>query len=435
MNNKSLWTNYLVPACIYLIGLGVAINFSLSVDYTASSDGMREYELYSEFVKTGQWHPIPGITLSSCVIVIYLPAIIQRFLGTDPLLTYTMIHSLMVSFLPVVVYFLARRYVDWKYALISVGLLLAHPYSMMEPKVARLSIALTFFTLMILVMYSDRLRIAYKIPLLAACSAGIVMSHYGTAYASLFIFGVSWLVIMFLYVAKRATFNHKKDFTVALCLLIVATTVWLGIVENTPWRQASGFVENSLKAEQFKKHSQTIVVPKEEPSQVGGNSVSPLNPPSKEMDKKSIIDNSFFDVSSREWAVQAAFGKTLPTANIPQKIEWVFSWLVVLMLTYGMIVAITKKKFNNEYMVIASVSYLTIVLAVALPHISIYYSAVRVYFHALVIVGVCFVVGGLELSKMLKLKPAVVPLIILIPYVLSTSNILHQFFGLSRWGS
>lgn len=425
MNKKLLWVNLLIPIFIYLIGLGVAIGFSLNVDYTATSDSMREYSIYADIVKTGQWKPIPGNTLTSCVIIVYLPAMLQRLIGTDMLLTYKVIHSIMVSFLPVVVYLLAKNYVGWKYACISTGLFLAHPYSMWEPMVARLSVALIFFVLIILITFSTRLRTIYKIPLLAVCSLGIVMSHYGGAYVSLFILGGSWLVIMFLHFIKKATFRHKKDFAIALCSLIVAATFWLGIVENTPWRTATGFVDNSLSPEHFDQNSESIVTDAQ-------NIHNTPNVPNQIEDNPSVV-GEFFNLDNREWAIQAAFGRTLPTANVVQKAEFVFSWLVILTLIWGLVIAVKKKMFSKEYLVIIGVCYFTILVAATLPHVSINYSAFRVYFQALVVIGVYFVVGGAEISKALKLKPVVIPLFVLIPYILCTSNILHQFIGSTRW--
>lgn len=418
-NKKSLWINLLIPIILYLIGLGVAIGFSLNVDYTAISDASREYEIYMNIVKTGDWHPIVGYPLSSCVTILCIPAFIQGLLHSDPLLTYSITHIVMVSFLPVVVYFLAKNYVNWKYSLISVGLLLAHPYSWQEPKMARTGIAVMFFTLLVLVMFSNKLSVKFKIPLLLVCVVGIVTSSYAITYATMFILGVSWLIIGLLYVVKRVRFDHKMALTVALCFMILASAVWLGLVARTPWQYAKSFVENSLKVEQFDHYSQVITT--------DGNIEN--QPSIGDVD----IAKGFLDVSNREWAVQAAFGRTLPSANTPQKIEFVFSWLVVLTLTYGMFVAVKQKMFKPEYLVIACVSYFTILLTIATPYLSIYYSAVRVYFQVLVIIGICFIVGGMDLSKRLKLKSAVIPLFVLIPYALCTSGLMHYFFGISRW--
>ncbi len=419
MNKKLLWINLLIPIILYLIGLGVAIGFSLNVDYTSISDASREYEIYMNIIKTGNWHPMVGYPLSSCVTILCIPAFIQRLLHTDPLLTYKIVHIVMVSFLPIVAYFLAKNYVSWKYSLISVGLLMAHPYSWQEPKVARTSIAVIFFTLLVLVMFSNKLSVKFKIPLLLVCSMGIVTSSYAITYATMFILSVSWLIIMLLYVVKKVKFDHKLALTIALYSMILTSAVWLGLVAKTPWAEAKSFAENSLEIEQFDQHSQVITL---------DDSIE-KQPSSKD----SNVVNGFLDVSNREWAVQAAFGRTLPYANTPQKIEFVFSWMVVLTLTYGMFVAVKRKMFKPEYLVLACVSYLTILLTIVIPYLSIYYSAVRVYFQVLVVIGICFVVGGMDLSKRLKLKSAVIPLFVLIFYSLCTSGILHQFFGISRW--
>lgn len=438
--NKKILVNWLIPITIYSVAFGVAIGFALNVDYTATSDPMREYSVYTKALETGEWEILLDNRLSSCITTIYLPAMVQRLLGIDPLLTYKVIHSVMVSFLPVTVYFLSKRFVKWQYALVSVGLLMAHPYSMWHPMVARMSVALIFFVLMLSVVFFDNMRAVYRIPILALCAIGIVVSHYATTYAILFIMGMSLAIILGLRIFKGIVFRHKVALTTALCFTLIASIAWLGVVVPRAQRQALGFIHNSMTTEQFEKRTEVITVVEGLPEKdANGEIKKEIAPPpkvSKPIKKEpEPIEgiSSFFNVESREVTVQAAFGRTLSTASIPQKIEFVFSWFVILTLSYGVFVTIRKKLLPAEYAVMAGVSYFTILMVIALPYLSIHYSAVRVYFQALTIIGVCFVLGGVELSKMLKLKPLTIPLVVLVPYILCTSNIIHQFFGTTRW--
>jgi len=107
-----------------------------------------------------------------------------------------------------------------------------------------------------------------------------------------------------------------------------------------------------------------------------------------------------------------------------------------------------KTKFEMEYFVFALACAGLLVIVVALPYVSIGYGVQRLYPLAIVILSVCFVLGGMTLSN-LSLKKKALPrkrkegrkgsqvrayliiLLILIPYSMFETSAIGQLFGAS----
>ena len=139
-------------------------------------------------------------------------------------------------------------------------------------------------------------------------------------------------------------------------------------------------------------------------------------------------------MSSREEVVQVAFGKTLPIMNPAQKTEFVFSWLTILIMTYGLFVAVRsmRSKLGESLTALMAVCYCMILAGIALPYLSNNYGIARIYQMALVPLSLCFVIGAVDVARRLRIPGEAVLAVVLIPYFLCTSGLMHSFMGLSR---
>ena len=88
-----------------------------------------------------------------------------------------------------------------------------------------------------------------------------------------------------------------------------------------------------------------------------------------------------------------------------------------------------KNKFEMEYLVMTLACAGLMISMVALPYVSKGYGIERLYTLMLVILSVCFVIGGIVLSKYFKLKPYLIILLILVPYFLFWTGPMYQIFG------
>jgi len=346
--------------------------------------------------------------LSSCLPTTIVPALIQRATGFEPLLVYKWYSIILLPLLPVVVFLLASRFINKRYAF-WVGLFfMAQLYFLHAPTYARVNMALIFFGLALLVIYGyPQGSYKWRVPLLGILAMGITVSHYGTAFASLFIFGavLLWLIGLGLYKKSR---KNIAVVAIVFCFIAVSVGIWHAGVTYIPWVYARSFVVDT--ARDLKVSTEVI----DDPA-VG------VNP-------------SLFDMESREGVVQVAFGKTLPIMNNAQKTEFVFSWLTILMMTYGLFVAVRARRgeLGGRFTTMAVVCYLLILAGIALPYLSTHYGIARIYYTALVPLSLCFVIGAMDVAKRVKLPAEIVMAIVLVPFSLCTTGLLHSFIGLSR---
>jgi len=150
--------------------------------------------------------------------------------------------------------------------------------------------------------------------------------------------------------------------------------------------------------------------------------------------------------------VQAAFGSTLAYSGVAQRLEFVFSWLTILLVSIGLLAALGRfikvmiakpnakhgkpsflpDTFEAEYLMLSAACYLLLVATVILPNVSEGYGSTRVYLQMTTLLSVFFVIGGITVARYLKSRPHWILLAVLIPYLLSTTGVTTQVFGFPR---
>jgi uncharacterized membrane protein len=132
--------------------------------------------------------------------------------------------------------------------------------------------------------------------------------------------------------------------------------------------------------------------------------------------------NSLFVEELRSENVYTMLGEGIGEKAIPQKIEFMLTWLTIGFIAIGVITLIRrykemsfselnfkkpdflKDKFEVEYFIIALTCSGLLVAIVVLPYISSHYGMDRLYTLAITILSVFFVIGGIVLSKNLSLN-------------------------------
>lgn len=168
---------------------------------------------------------------------------------------------------------------------------------------------------------------------------------------------------------------------------------------------------------------------------------------------KAFINWTWFLAEDAEvgQAVEVAFGKTPVYWGVPQRIEFVLSWLTVIFIAIGVLITIVRfktmvttsqaeqnkagfliKKLEAEYLILGTACSIILVAMVILPFVSRYYGEARTHFQMMVPLSLFFVIGGITVAQYLKARPYWVILIVLIPYFLSTSGAMTQVFGFPR---
>ena len=137
--------------------------------------------------------------------------------------------------------------------------------------------------------------------------------------------------------------------------------------------------------------------------------------------------------------------------GIPPRIEVVASWLIILFIAVGVLSTLARykkmisnsgqegnkidflaSKIDAEYFVLALACSAVMVFSVVLPFLSQNYNLMRALFQTMVGLAPFFVIGGITLSRFLKLRPQWVLLIILITYFSCTTSTIYQMFNYPR---
>ncbi len=402
LKRKAFWrSNWVIFLAIYLVGLGITLYYAL-FKQVILSDQMQEYKIYLSVIQTGHWQWVSDSIVNSCLTVTLLPAYMQRFTQIDAELVFKVWPCLLYPLMPAFVYLITRRYTNVRYAVLSSCLVLSSMYFLYYPAMGRVGIALAFLAGMVWGL----LKRNYILSGLFAVA--VVFSHYGTA-------AIAIILVLFVVVYMVARRRFNVDFRIAVSTLVILVSlfyVWHYVIVVESGRYVDNFALYSAD-------SALTAVPdiRQDVSIVPDPTVNSAN---------------FYLLESRDPVVQVAFGKTLSIMNIPQKIEFVLSWLIVIILSLGLVYCVLRRKLTTPHAVIAVVAYSLILSAIVIPYISQAYGAVRTYFTSLVVLAPMFAIGIRDFSARFKLRGEWIGFGILLLYALCTSGVMHLMFGIVK---
>ncbi len=160
--------------------------------------------------------------------------------------------------------------------------------------------------------------------------------------------------------------------------------------------------------------------------------------------------NKLFVGESRGEHTQAMLGENIWQKGIPHKIEFVLTWLTFAFIGIGVITLLIRykemsfpelnfrktdflhKKFEVEYFVVTLICAGLLVVVVSLPYITVGYSLYRAHLLGITILSIFFVIGGIVLSRHLKVRAYLIILLVLIPYFLCVTGAMYDMFGVPR---
>jgi uncharacterized membrane protein len=156
---------------------------------------------------------------------------------------------------------------------------------------------------------------------------------------------------------------------------------------------------------------------------------------------------------SRGETAAAALGSNLGEKGIPQKVEFIFSWLSIALVVVGILAMLVRyltrfksinsrasrlpeylsRDFDDEFLVMSAIGVVILMVAVALPFVFAGYDIQRTYLQMTIILSVFLAVGGMVIARLARIKRTyLLILIVLIPYFLCTTGTIYQAFGSPR---
>lgn len=368
---------------IYLVSLIITLSYAI-FRQQITSDQALEFQVYQSFILNG-WHYISNSLVSTSLTATALPAIIQTTTHGNTILIFKITPCFLFSLMPSFIYLITRRYFDWRYSIIAPLLVMTNFYFLWYPTNGRVGIAQAFLAGLIWAILSKRYVWA------GIFSTLIIFSHYGTAYIAIILVGV---LLAYGVITKR---NWKPYFVILVCLVVFAGIWYYGV--SWYYRDSYASVANITKG-------------------IINTSVNSVNA------------TSCLNLSNRDPVVRSAF--SLNPMNVPQRIEWVWSWLVVGILSGGLIISLWKHLLQVEVRILAVCSYGLILLTIAVPYLSYVYGVARVYFTGMIVLAPFFVMGIYQIKQYLKVPAYATVVTVLLPLTLSVSGVIHRLFGIVK---
>ena len=415
----------LYPVVIFLISISLLLLLSLRSNHIIGRDAHLEYYFLKTTMNNLHWSVFGYSTLDACLAISLLPTIYQSILNIPSEFLFKILYSLLYSISPLVIYVISKKYVGEGYAFLASCFFMFQYLFLWTEHNARTSLAILFFALAMMTLFNDKIDPLKKRVLFIVFMASCMVSHYSSTYIFFFIMLGAFVGMEIL--SKKYSFKRVISFTMVI-LFLAFIFFWYSQVTEAAFNSGVRFIENTL---------------------------SNLN--------------KFFIEESRGSGVSTMLGKDISEKGIPQKIEFVFTWLTFALIGIGIITLIRrykemsfpelefkkpdflKDKFEVEYFVIALACAGLLVATVAVPHIASGYSLDRMYTEAIVILSVFFVIGGIMIARYsnqiiavlrgkrfdeknanAEVQAYLIILLVLIPYFLCVTGVMCNIFGVRR---
>ena len=421
----------LYPVVIFLISSSLLLIYMLRFPHIHGRDVHTEYYLFQITLSNSHWNIFEHSPLDACLSISLLPTIYQSIINSNAQeYLFKGVYVSICSFCPLAIYLLSKKYVGDLYAFIASFFFISQLTFLTTVVNPRTTIAIFFAALAIMVFFSGKIDPLKRRILFIIFMLSMVVSHYSTTYIFFFIMLFCWSAVEVF--SKRYTF--KKNLTLTVVLLFFAFVFfWYSQVTEASFNAGVKFVENTF-----------------------------------------LNLNKFFIAESREGGYMQLAGVE-HTYPILSRVNLAVTWGTFILIGIGVFTMLKrykemisisnikrkkpdflKTKFEMEYLAMVLACAGLLIIMVALPHVSRGYSIYRLYLFMMIILSVCFIMGGMTLSKNLpfikkalpkkqkegrkaeilkgkenvaQVRAYLVMLLILIPYFLFVTGAMYQICG------
>ena len=365
----------LYPVVIFLISVSLLLIFMLRFPHICGHDVHEEYGSYFQTTFDNlHWSVFGHSALDACLSISILPTLFQSIMNVNAQeYLFKSVYVSICLFGPLAIYVIAKKYIDELYAFLASFLFMSQSTFLSVAGSARTNVAIFFVALTVMVFFSDKIDPLKRKILLIVFMFSIVISHYSTAYIFSFVLLFSWFATKIF----STKYIFKKNITLRLVMsLLIFIFFWYSQVTETAFDSGVHFVSSTVA------DLNNFFIEESRSTQFGNLVGEELTYP--------ILSVAHLAVT---WCIFILIGVGALTMLIRCKEMVVISNINLKKPDF------LKTKFEMEYLVMALVSSGLLVAMVVLPHVSVGYGIQRVYSLAIVILSVCFFIGGMTLSE------------------------------------
>jgi len=397
------------------------------------ADTHDEYYYFQLTLSNLHWTVKADDLLAACISISLLPTIFQSILNIDAESLFKLLYPALFSISPLIIYLVAKKYISHFYAFLAAVLYMSLTNFLQTEMHARTNIAILFFALALLVIFHDRIGAMNKRILFPLFLIAVLFSHYSTTYIFFIILcfscvgmevisKVPFLRERFGKVPRRSTSKVRDsrlslqqkaylDRNISLIWLPVLFTMiylWYGLITQKAFILGVNYVLSTLQRLQ-----------------------------------------RFFILEAREPAQELLSPAIAPT--IPAKIQYFLTWAIFAFIAVGVIALLIKYKegilsdsgtprlkflkerFGAEYYLVVLACVLVLLYFIVFPTAGgRLYSGERTYTQMMILLSQFFIIGGITISRYLKLPAYALIILVLIPFFMCTSGTIYQVAGIHK---
>lgn len=288
-----------------LFGCALAVEWasSLRSQEIVGFDMSTEIYIAQHTQTVGIWHPVHhNDAYGAMLSITILPSTLRSLTGVSPEVAFKVLFPVFTAVLPVSIFLVGERFLSRRFAVGAAALLLIQSYFFqLLPELARQEIALGFFAALLATLLAPNLGWRPRCALIIVLSAGLVTSHYSSAYLA-----IPMVILALLIHTVISRFRGMAVISVPLVCATIAlgggSALWYGAVTHSA-SNVTSFVttlrDRGLNL--LPNRGGNILA-----SYLNGNNVKAVQPPQLE---QIAVDN---------YRAQAGYIKPLPSANLPQ---------------------------------------------------------------------------------------------------------------------
>jgi uncharacterized membrane protein len=366
---RTILSPSLYPLVIFLISISLILLFPLRSLHVADVDPNLEYFFFQNTFGQLHWTILQHGLLDACLSISLLPTVYTSLLGLNPEFVFKIFSPLLFSITPVVVYLIAKKYVDPIYAFLASVFFMSQANFIVAGSIARTSLAVLFISLIILSLFSDEIDKFNKGVLTISFILGCIFSHYSSAYILFIVIFTTFIITYIFSIRYRITRNLYFYFII---VFFCALYLWYSMVIEGPFTQAVQFIGQIIV------FGSSHYAP--ELGQLAGRN---LSLPVISVTNLFIKLLTFFFIGYGVlsglilWLKQ---NKKLPVNHVEHDIV----------------------NLDIEFIILGLISGFILFLTVILPFISVGYDINRIYLLISVVLATYFIIGGKVLVEQLN---------------------------------
>ena len=243
---------YTYPVALFMIGMGLVLMHALTSAHIIGRDVHQEFYCFQLTLANFHWNIYDYYNpYNACLSITILPTIYQVLSNMNPEYVFKLLFGLLGSVLPLMVYTVAKKYLNNKFAFFASLLFVFQVFFIDIVGAVRQEVAVIFFFLAIMVIFdcfgeTKFEKSGVKKLLFLIFVSSMVVTHYTTSYVA-FALLVPILLLPFLknlYTEHRITFVNFEVLLIYFLIIII----WFLLYAKVQFLAGTDVIQSTVAA-------------------------------------------------------------------------------------------------------------------------------------------------------------------------------------------